>query len=199
MTHSDFLAAAMRIVDSEGLDALTFRRLGEEVGVSYTAVYTYFESRQDLVEELAGSLFGEVLASADVSNPSPRERIVSMAMAVRAGMAKHPRALPAFLMSTRLTPEAELASAAVISSLEEAGLTGEKLALAYRTLESYVFGMTVFDLGAAPEHLDVRKKRYAAMQHPAFEALGRSKKAVGEHNDTAFRLGFENLLDGFGV
>jgi hypothetical protein len=37
------------------------------------------------------------------------------------------------------------------------------------------------------------------MQHPAFEALGRSKKAVGEHNDTAFRLGFENLLDGFGV
>ena len=54
MTHSDFLDAAMRIVDAEGLDALTFRRLGEEIGVSYTAVYTYFESRQDLVEELAG-------------------------------------------------------------------------------------------------------------------------------------------------
>jgi TetR/AcrR family transcriptional regulator, tetracycline repressor protein len=199
MTHSDFLAAAMRIVDSEGLDALTFRRLGEEVGVSYTAVYTYFESREDLVEELAGSMITEVLASADVSNPSPRERIISMAMAVRAGMAKHPRALPAFLLSTRLNQEADLVMATVIATLEEAGLSGEELALAYRTLESYVFGLTVFDFGAAPEHLDVRKKRYAALNHPAFNALGRSKKAVADHNHAAFRRGLENLLLGFGI
>ena len=72
MTHSDFLDAAMRIVDADGLDALTFRRLGEEIGVSYTAVYTYFESRQDLVEELAGRMIAQVLASADTSDATPR-------------------------------------------------------------------------------------------------------------------------------
>jgi hypothetical protein len=31
------------------------------------------------------------------------------------------------------------------------------LALAYRAVEGYVFGMSVFDFGAAPDHLDVRK------------------------------------------
>ena len=199
MTHRDFLDAAIRIVDDDGLEALTFRRLGEEVGLSYTAVYTYFENRQDLVENLAGQMIDEVLASADASNPSPRERIIGLAVAVRAGMAKHPRALPAFLVSSRLTPGAEQVSLAVIATLEEAGLSGDELALAYRALESYVFGMTVFDFGAAPEHLDVRKKRYRLLKHPAFEPLGRSKQAVADHNDAAFRRGLENLLAGFGI
>ena len=199
MTHRDFLDAAMRIVDAEGLDALTFRRLGEEVGVSFTAVYTYFESRQDLVENLAGRMIAEVLASADTSDSAPRDRIISLAMAVRAGMAKHPRALPAFLVSSRLTPGAEVVSLAVIATLEEAGLSGDDLTMAYRALESYVFGMTVFDFGAAPDHLDVRKRRYAALKHPAFGPLGRSKQAVADHNDAAFRCGLENLLAGFGI
>lgn len=199
MTHRDFLDAAMRIVDAEGLDALTFRRLGEEVGVSYTAVYTYFESRQDLVEELAGRMIAQVLASVDTSDATPRGQIISLAMAVRAGMAEHPRALPAFLVSTREFPGAGDAVAAVIAMLEEAGLSGDELSLAYRALESYVFGMTVFDFGAAPEHLDVRKKRYRMLKHPAFESLGRSKQAVADHNDAAFRRGLENLLAGFGI
>jgi hypothetical protein len=96
-------------------------------------------------------------------------------------------------------PGAGVAAETVITALEEGGLSGEKLALAYRTCESYVFGMTVFDFGAAPEHLDVRRRRYSQMQHPAFQMLGRSKKAVGEHNDEAFLKGLELLLDGFGI
>lgn len=199
MTHRDFLDAAMRIVDAEGLDALPFCRLGEEVGVSYTAVYTYFESRQDLVEEMAGRMISDVLASADVSGVTPRDRIIALVMAVRVGMAKHPRALPAFLVSTREVPGAGGAVATVIGLLEDAGLSGDELSLAYRALESYVFGMTVFDFGAAPEHLEVRKKRYRQLEHPAFESLGRSKHAVADHNDAAFRRGLENLLAGFGV
>jgi AcrR family transcriptional regulator len=199
LTHSEFLEVALRIVDSEGLEALTFRRLGEEVGVSYTAVYTYFDSRQELLEELAGQLVGDALSTADLSDTSPRLRILAMAAAVRSGFAKHPRALPVFLASTREPPGAGVATEAVIATLEEGGLSGETLALAYRTFESYVFGVTVFDFGAAPEHLDVRRRRYSQMKHPAFQMLGRSKKAVGEHNDEAFLKGLELLLDGFGI
>jgi TetR/AcrR family transcriptional regulator, tetracycline repressor protein len=199
MTRDDFLSAAIVVVDAEGLEALTFRRLGKELGVSYTAAYTYFESRQDLVEELAGWMIAGVLGSVEITETTPRDRIIALAMAVRSGMAKHPRLLPAFLVSTREPPGASDAVGAVIGLLEEAGLEGDDLALAYRAVEGYVFGVSVFDFGAAPEHLDVRKRRYSAMKHPAFEALSRSKKAVGEHNDAAFRRGLESLLAGFGI
>jgi TetR/AcrR family transcriptional regulator, tetracycline repressor protein len=199
MTRDDFLSAAIVVVDAEGLEALTFRRLGKELGVSYTAAYTYFESRQDLVEELAGWMIAGVLGSVEITETTPRGRIIALAMAVRSGMAKHPRVLPAFLVSTREPPGAGEAVGMVIGLLEQAGLSGDELAIAYRVVESYVFGVSVFDFGAAPEHLDVRKRRYSAMKHPAFEALGRSKKAVGEHNDAAFRSGLENLLAGFGI
>ena len=199
LTHGEFLEVALRIVDAEGLEALTFRRLGDEIGVSYTAVYTYFEGRQQLLEELAGQLVEDSLSRADLSGETPRQRILAMAAAVRSGFAKHPRALPVFLASTQEPPGTGVAVAAVIAALEEGGLSGEKLAKAYRIFESYVFGMTVFDFGAAPEHIEVRRRRYSKMKHPAFEKLGRSKKAVGEHNDEAFLEGLELLLDGFGL
>jgi AcrR family transcriptional regulator len=199
LTHDEFLEEALRIVDAEGLDALTFRRLGEEVGVSYTAVYTYFDSRQDLLEELAGRLVANALAGADISDASPRRRLLAIAAAIRSGFSKHPRALPVFLASTREPPGTDTAVAAVIGALEEGGLSGEQLALAYRIFESYVGGATVFDFGAAPEHLSVRRRRYAQMKHPAFKDLSRSQRAVGEHNDDAFLRGLEIILEGFGI
>ena len=48
-TREEFVDAAIRIVDAEGLEALTLRRLGSEVGVSFTALYTYFSTREDLI------------------------------------------------------------------------------------------------------------------------------------------------------
>ena len=51
-TAEEFVDAAIAIVDAEGLEALTFRRLGAEMGVSYTTVYTYFETREQLVAAL---------------------------------------------------------------------------------------------------------------------------------------------------
>jgi AcrR family transcriptional regulator len=198
-THEDFLAAAMRIVDTEGLDALTFRRLGDEVGVSFTAVYTYYESRQDLVEAIAGRMVTDALASIDLSGRTPRERIIAMAVAVRNGMAKHPRAIPAFMMSTKDVPNANANMAALMNEIEAAGLEPAQAGIAYRVIESYAFGVTAFDFGAAPDHLDIRRRRYAAFKHPAFAGLERSKKAVGEHNDAAFLAGLERILDGFGI
>ena len=59
--------------------------------------------------------------------------------------------------------------------------------------------VAVFDLGGAPAHHEIRRQRYRSFVHPSFRPLGRSKRAVAESNDAAFRRGIENLLAGFGV
>jgi AcrR family transcriptional regulator len=50
--HRAYLAAALRIVSDEGLDALTMQRLAAEVGASVGSTYTYFPSKGALVAEV---------------------------------------------------------------------------------------------------------------------------------------------------
>jgi len=51
------LDAAAEIVGSEGLPALTMRRIGAELGADPTAVYRHFRNKQEMLTELANRLF----------------------------------------------------------------------------------------------------------------------------------------------
>ena len=47
------IAAALPLIDREGLESLTLRRLASQVGVSHAAVYRHFRDKQALVDALA--------------------------------------------------------------------------------------------------------------------------------------------------
>jgi AcrR family transcriptional regulator len=50
------VATALRILDEDGPDALTFQRLGKELSSSATAVYRYFASRDHIMVGVADEL-----------------------------------------------------------------------------------------------------------------------------------------------
>ncbi|MEO6367468.1 MAG: TetR family transcriptional regulator, partial [Steroidobacteraceae bacterium] len=51
------VAEARALVDEEGLDALTTRRLGERLGVQGPALYRHFKNKQELVNALGQTFF----------------------------------------------------------------------------------------------------------------------------------------------
>ena len=198
-THEEFVDAAIRIVDAEGLEALTARRLGKEVGVSYTAVYTYFATREDLMGALVDRVSAEIVAGIVSPGDSVRDQLIAIGSSSRRALAKHPQLAAVFATASTEAKQGNEATLFVVGLLEQAGLTGRDLVIAYRIIESYVFGVTVFDLGAAPQHLSIRRRRYAFTGHPDFKAVAKSDKAVGEHNDEAFERGLELILAGLGI
>ncbi|CAB4550195.1 MAG: TetR family transcriptional regulator [Actinobacteria bacterium] len=199
LSREDFTKAALKVVDADGLEALTFRRLGVELNVSYTAAYTYFESHADLVDALVGDLTTEILKGIDFSVGTPREKLMVMAVSVRRKLSEHPRLIPAFLVSNSEVRGYPGATVAILAIMEEAGLRGRDLSLGYRALESYILGATAFDFGAAPDHLKIRKVSYSRVDHPEFRELARSVRSVEEHNEEAYARGLSMLLDGMGI
>lgn len=198
-THEEFIDAAIRIVDAEGLEALTARRLGPEVGVSYTAVYTYFAAREDLIAALVDRISAEIVAGVSPQGESVRDQLIAIAMSTRKALAKHPRLAAVYVADQSDASEGNEATRAVAELLERAGLSGRDVVTAYRVIESYVFGSTIFDLGAAPQHLSIRRRRYAATGHPEFKVVATSDKAIGQHNDEAFERGLGLILGGLGI
>jgi AcrR family transcriptional regulator len=79
------LAAAEKILEKEGLDALTLRAVARAVGVSHTAPKNHFGDLEGLLSELAGlgyRRFGETLAAAmDAAGTDPRARMRAMGRA----------------------------------------------------------------------------------------------------------------------
>lgn len=198
-SHDRFIDVAIRIVDAEGLGALTLRRLGAEVGVSYTAVCTYFESRDHLIAALIDRLSSEIISGIEPVGESIHEQVVALAVSSRRALSRHPRPVSAYVSSTAPTPKGNAATLAIVALAEQAGLSGSDLVRAYRIVESYVFGATIFDFEAAPDHLAIRARRYVDSGHPDVQAVAGGEEAIGVHNDEAFCNGPDVLLTALGI
>jgi TetR/AcrR family tetracycline transcriptional repressor len=57
LTRKKLISEARALVNEEGLDALTTRRLGERLGVQGPAFYRHFKSKQELIDALAQTFF----------------------------------------------------------------------------------------------------------------------------------------------
>lgn len=140
-----------------------------------------------------------MIADIEPGERPAREELMAVATSVRRTLALHPQLATVFASATSGARQGNEVTLYVVHLLERAGLSGRDLVTAYRTIESYVIGGAVFDLGAAPEHLSIRRRRYVLTGHPAFEAVATSDEAVGAHNDEAFRRGLQLILDGLGI
>ena len=193
LTRERFIAAAWDFIEQHGFEALTMRSLGQTMGVSASAVYTYFPEREQLVAALADELYTR-FAPADPDLP-PRTRIEHESRTVRSVMRKH-AAIGGLVASSAIESEGAAALAGrIISTLEELGLNGDDLVIGYRLLEGYVAGVTVFDLAGAPEHLEQRRRRYRALSHAAFDEHSRAADDIEQLNEDAFEAGLVAILD----
>ena len=198
--REEFIEVALKIVDAEGLEALTLRRLGREVGASATAAYTHFNSREDLVSALVNKLLKEMVTSISFSGKTPHDKLMEIGQSIRTVLLRHPFWVSTFLtVSTDAEEDAARAFQIVVELLEEAGLSGDDLVVAYRILESFMFGITAYDLGRAPDQHVVRRRRYKRTRHPAFVNVARSDRAIALHSEEAFTTGLTKLLTALGI
>jgi TetR/AcrR family tetracycline transcriptional repressor len=54
LEFDDVVDAALSVLDADGLDAVSFRRIGSELGVSHMTLYTYFASKDELLNAMVG-------------------------------------------------------------------------------------------------------------------------------------------------
>jgi AcrR family transcriptional regulator len=80
--------AAVRILDTEGVDALTVRRLGEELGTGSATLYWHIASKDELGELVYDHVMGEI----DLPEPDPsrwQEQIRELARGTYRVMLRH--------------------------------------------------------------------------------------------------------------
>lgn len=60
LTAEEIVRAAIALADAEGLDALSMRRIADELGVSPMSIYTYVPGKAELIDLMVDRAFGEL-------------------------------------------------------------------------------------------------------------------------------------------
>jgi PAS domain S-box-containing protein len=200
LTSEAILSAALHLVDGEGPDSLTMRRLASHLGVSPMAPYGHFQTKEALLTGVVQKLLGEVeLPPEDLEGWEQRVRHV--VASVRATMKAHPNAAVLFA----LHPPSETDSLAVVESILDAlrrgGFDAASAAHSFRLLESYTFGYVQLEvsgffksLATSETGLWTENPRLFARLFPRLSAI--APELASSEADDEFERGLSFILAG---
>lgn len=144
LTRERIAAAALELIEKDGLEVFSTRRLGEALGVEAMALYHHFPSRAALLDAVAERLVGGIElppASSDILGwlAETARRYVAVARA-------HPQAFP-LLATRRLNTEAGLLFVErILAALAAAGATPALAADIFRAIGAFANGAALADL-----------------------------------------------------
>ncbi|WP_049567134.1 TetR/AcrR family transcriptional regulator [Nonomuraea sp. SBT364] len=139
ISRADIVAAAHRVVEADGVEGLTMRRLAREVGSTAMALYHHVRDKEELLLLLLDDY------AADLPRPEglpeePRERVVVVATAMREALSGCPWIVDVLRADDLLSVGALWYPEKIIDAAVGAGLTTEEAVDAYRIIWHYTAG-----------------------------------------------------------
>jgi TetR/AcrR family transcriptional regulator, tetracycline repressor protein len=111
---------ALKLADADGLDALTIRKLAQDLGVTPMALYWHFRSKEDLLEGVAERVWGEIDVNVDPSAPWP-DQLAGLLKSLVSVLRAHPSAPRLVLEHEKRNKAALRATEVTLKVLRDAG------------------------------------------------------------------------------
>lgn len=164
ITRELVLDVAMRVVEKEGLDALTMRKLGDYLGTDPAMVYRLFKGKDELLEALADAVFASAgpdnrISTSPAPQAAPRKPqagdwqdvLREMAHGIRAALLTQPTLIG---VAVRRPPRGEATFHGIdagLCVLLSAGLSPKDAAYGYQAVLFYALGFAVLEAPFAAE------------------------------------------------
>jgi len=190
------VACAVELLDAQGVDGLTMRRLADRLGSGVMSLYWHVENKEEVFDLALDSVLEYRRPPQIAESQDWRGEVVHMLEDWRASMLRHPWSaslLPRQALGQNILSRLELLS----KTLSRAGVADADMNVAIWSLWNYVMGATItrasFDLSdderaAAQQHLE-----HLSGHHPTIE---RTRLLLDDDWDGVFRKGLGFLLDG---
>lgn len=190
----DVVRAAIAIVDQEGLEALTIRRVAQACGLSPMGVYRHVRDKDDLLDQVVNAVVDPAVESLEVSGPWD-EQVSGLFRYARRLFLQHPGV--AVLCVLRPTPVLGVARFydRVLKALAEGGITDADAVRSFDTLLMFMFGSVLWEV---PRTAAIRERLVAVAlddertTHVVARAAELGRRDPAEY----FEAGLKTIIDG---
>ena len=200
LTRDRVLDAALVLADEKGLEALSMRSLAQRLGVEAMSLYNHVQNKEDLLAGLVERVVAEI--ELPVIGADWRDAMRRRALSAHAQLMKHGWATMLFASRANVGPHMLAYVDTTWGCLMEAGFSVAMTDRICTTLDSYIYGFTLYRLNFPFEpHEYVAATKHFLPMIPAekYPNMWRMSLALlaGEHDGvTDFEFGLDALLDG---
>jgi AcrR family transcriptional regulator len=200
LSRDRVLRAAIGLADEAGIESLSMRRLGQELGVEAMSLYNHVANKDDMLNGIVD------IVESGIELPSPgadwKPALRKIAISAHDVFERHPWAASLTLSGTGPRPARRRYMNAILGTLREAGFSAEMTDLAYHTLESHIAGFTLWaaqfqvDPAELP-NLAATFLREIGDEYPYLvEHVHQHLKERNPEDEGAFAFGLDLILDG---
>ena len=203
MTREDVVRRALEVLDEEGFDGLTMRRLAERLGIKAASLYNHISDKDELLALMADAICAEV-REVDPSKPW-RQQAEVLAHEVRRVLMTHRDGARVLAATPPVGPHRLRLIEQVLQALQKAGFRGARIADVSFVMNSFVVGFVLDetlgqprDAAAAKRGFEQARQWFKALpreQYPTLIAL--ADELIDAPADRRFQVGITALLDGF--
>jgi AcrR family transcriptional regulator len=196
LSRDRVLDAALALIDRDGIDKLSMRRLGAELGVEAMTLYYYVPNKAALLDGLVERI--ATRATADMpADGTWRDMLRGFAESCRTELLRHPGVLPLAATRPVLTGAALDVVEAGAARLCRAGFTPHEALHVINIVGTFVLGHTLAEAGTTPGQEDPDTGVLAdldADRYPTFRAA--LDDGLGDDHQERFDYALDAILTG---
>ena len=196
------LQAAVALADEDGLEALSMRRLADELGVKAMSLYNHVANKDDLLDGIVDAAYAEIVTPDP--NADWKSQIRELAVSAHDVMLRHPWASG---LQTHRTPGPGRFryGDTLLGCFRNAGFSKDLTYHAYHIVESYILGFTFQVLSYRNVDMEqfqdvaasfMRGEFLAEYPHFSEHVHQHMEPEPGQDDVDAYELGLDVLLGG---
>jgi len=198
------LTTAVAFADRHGLEALSMRKLADELGAGAMSLYYHVPNKEQLLDGMVDIVFAEIeLPSTDIDWKTAMRR---RAISTREVLGRHRWAVGLMEGRTSHGPANLGLHNAVLGCLRAAGFSLEMTVHAYSLLDAYIYGFVLQETDMSPETAEDFAEEAQRQMHEyeavladyphLVEVVGGYVAESGYDYATEFLFGLDLILDG---
>ena len=206
LTREAIAAAALEIVDTEGLDAVTMRRVAQALGTGAASLYQHVAGKDELLELMVEKVIGEVPIPDEPDPEHWQEEVKEGLRVMRAAISAHGDLARAIFARIPLGENALAGAEWLIRTMRAGGLPDQVIAYACDLLPLYVTAIAYEESLYARENVtpevmrdfvaDMRRY-YASLPPGRFpNTVALAAELTAGDDDERFEFGLEVLVRG---
>ncbi|GHC71739.1 TetR/AcrR family transcriptional regulator [Streptomyces flavofungini] len=212
LSRDQIVAEAIALLDSDGIEALSMRKLGTRLNAGATSLYTHVSNKDELIELVVDRVYGEIEVPKPASRAEWRAAALECGNNVRAAILGHPwiASVLGEMGMSYLGPNMMRLSEDMLELFESGGFDLVRSETALKTIWSYVLGTAATEaawltaLARSGQNEEEWVRQVSAVAVQAMEPYPRTRKlhaqlsrdTVDETRRSNFDLGLDCILDG---
>ena len=190
------VAAALQIIDDDGLDALSLPRLARELNVKAPSLYHHFSDKNEILAAVAQGIVAKTTFPRKPASGDWAEWFTQLSLNFRAAVLRHRKAAPILLQFLPRELLTDLYESAAVY-LDECGVPVELHVQILDGLEKLALGATIAEAMRPHSRSRVQFEYADAERHPVLTAAGRANqlnpRQVFEQMIRSYLLGVQHF------